>query len=183
MTSDISQGAKANKNGKIGENILIPLFKENGYTVISNSEYEADKKLIKDHYQNLRLNVKEKGYKDLDKLVLRNYPYTSIYGNKNSRTEFLIINRPKNRKVRVEVKWQQSSGSVDEKFPYVWLNCVFSFPEKEVIVIIDGGGFKQSARDWIVKQAQDRWLIDDDEKQISIMTISEFITFFNRELA
>ena len=48
------------------------------------------------------------------RMVVRNAPYASLYGCQ-SRSEFLIIDG--SRKIRVECRWQESAGSVDEKYP------------------------------------------------------------------
>lgn len=179
--SDKSQGTKANTTGKICEQILLPLFKNNDYVVISHKEYENDCQLIRDHVLNKRLRKQAHNYKDLDKLVLTNAPYTSIYEH-NGRTEYLIINNPQNRRIRVEVKYQQVGGSVDEKFPYIWLNCVYAYPEKEIIVLVEGNGFKTGAKKWLKQQAEDEWLIHDD-RVVKVMSLGEFVEFFNKELA
>jgi hypothetical protein len=42
--------------------------------------------------------------------------------------------------VRIECKWQQSAGSVDEKLPYLYLNAIESMPEDHVIIVYGGGG-------------------------------------------
>lgn len=175
-----SQGTKANTTGKICEQILLPLFKNNDYEVISYKEYEDDCQLIQDHTLNKRLRKQAHNYKNLDKLVLTNVPYTSIYEH-NGRTEYLIINNLQNRRIRVEVKYQQVSGSVDEKFPYLWLNCVYAFPEKEIIILLEGSGFKAGAKKWLEQQVEDEWLIEDD-KIVKVMNLGEFVEFFNMEL-
>ena len=51
----------------------------------------------------------------------------------------------------IESKWQQSGGSVDEKFPYFILNIQQRHPYK-TIVLLDGGGYKRQAADWMRKQ-------------------------------
>ncbi len=181
MSKELSQGTKANTTGKICEQILLPLFKNNGYIVISHKEYEDDCQLIKDHVLNKRLRKQAHYYKDLERLVLTNAPYMSIY-NHQGRTEYLIINNFQNRRIRVEVKYQQVSGSVDEKFPYLWLNCVYAYPEKEVIILVEGSGFKVGAKEWLYKQVEDEWLIEDD-REVKVMNLGEFVEFFNKELA
>lgn len=163
---DMTQGARANANGRIGEDVLLPLFELNGYTVVKWGEYHQ-------HADT---------YDVLDKLVILQYPYTSIYDH-TGKTEFLIKNATKDRLMRVEVKWQQAAGSVDEKYPYVWLNVVYAYPEDEIVLIVDGGGYKPGARAWLEQKCRERWLLDDQpDKQVSVMTLAEFVAFFNREM-
>ena len=46
--------------------------------------------------------------KNKDNVLVSNVPYVSIYGS-NCRTEFLLC--LKKRKIRIECKWQGTSGS------------------------------------------------------------------------
>lgn len=164
----ITQGAQANLNGKTGEDVLVPIFENAGYTVVLWGEYKKPKRKAE--------------LDELDRLVIKQYPYHSIYDH-NGKTEFLLINRPMDRRIRIEVKWQQSAGSVDEKFPYLWLNCVYSFEEQEIVLIVDGGGYKPGAREWLVRQAKERWLLDGQaDKKVSVMSLAEFIAFFQSNL-
>lgn len=48
----------------------------------------------------------------------------------------------------IETKWQQTGGSVDEKFPYLILNVQNCYPHK-AILLLDGGGYKKQAEAWI----------------------------------
>lgn len=168
MQNNITQGAQANLNGKTGEDILVPIFQNSGYTVVLWGEYKKP--------------TKKAQYDALDKLVIKQYPYHSIY-NHDGKTEFLLINKPKDKRIRIEVKWQQAAGSVDEKFPYLWLNCVFSFQENDIILIVDGGGYKPGARAWLEEQAKQRWLLNNQpNKAVKVMTIVEFVAYFNKNL-
>ena len=174
--SDISQGARANLNGKIGETTLEPLFTAHGYTVMMWSEYNKNQTKFK----------AGKPVQDLDalpRLVLKQVPYDSIYHH-NAQTEFVIYKRDSgkpHRTIRVEVKWQQSAGSVDEKYPYVYLNSVYQYPEHEIVIIIDGNGYKEGALNWIKDKADKKWLVEDG-RSIKVMNLAEFMAFFNKEL-
>ena len=52
-------------------------------------------------------------------LLLKNVPFETIYGHRGN-TEFLLISEKYNLRIRIECKWQQSAGSVDEKLPYLY---------------------------------------------------------------
>ncbi len=47
----------------------------------------------------------------------------------------------------IEAKWQQVSGTVDEKFPYFVMNIWKS--EYQTILVLDGGGYRQGAETWV----------------------------------
>lgn len=165
----MSQGARANTNGHTCENVLVPLFEANGYAVVAWGEYK-------------RTAASRARYDAMEKLVIKQYPYVSIYDHKG-KTEFLVRNKILDREIRVEVKWQQSAGSVDEKYPYLWLNAVYAYPENEIVLIVDGGGYKPGARQWLAQVCAKRWLLDDKpSKRVSVMSLAEFIVFFNREM-
>ena len=101
-------------------------------------------------------------------------PFTSIYKH-NARTEFLVISKKNNFRIRIECKWQQSSGSVDEKLPYLFLNAKDCMPEKDVMIIIDGKGWKEGAIPWLKEAVK-----NIEEKNIMVFSLTEFITWGNK---
>lgn len=66
----------------------------------------------------------------------------------------------------------------------MYLNCIYGYTEVEIILIVDGGGYKPGARAWLDKVISEKWLIDEKKpKSIQLMTISEFTAYFNKTLA
>ncbi len=51
----------------------------------------------------------------------------------------------------IEAKWQQSGGSVDEKYPYLVANLK-KYPAYHSIIVLDGGGYKAGAEAWLRTQ-------------------------------
>ena len=149
----ISQGSKANKNGHICEQTITPVLKEYGFILINYKEYT----------HNLAI------YKNYKELAITSFPFTSIYNGKG-KTEYVLKSKRIGHDVRIECKWQQAAGSVDEKFPYLYLNCVYGYPESEIWLLIDGNGYKKEARKWLEQVINDRWLIKDDKKIIRLFT-------------
>lgn len=112
---------------------------------------------------------------------MKNASYTTIY-KERGRTEFVIIDGT--RKIRVEVKYQATQGSVDEKYPYMLLNGIYQYPENEIIFVVDDGGYKSGARKWLQEQIDKDWLsFKKNGKDIKLMYISEFVNWFNHEFA
>jgi hypothetical protein len=66
----------------------------------------------------------------------------------------------------IECKWQQSAGSVDEKYPYLVWNIIKT--KVPTIVLIDGGGFKPAAIEWLKEQA------NPSSALIAVYTMAEF---------
>ena len=162
MSPNITQGAQANLNGKVFEDMMIPIFQANGFEVFSESDFNKVKKVP-------------------DKYVIKNAKYRTIYGEMG-KTEFVICTE--NRRVRVEAKYQASAGSVDEKYPYMLLNGIYMYPEDEIIFVVDGGGYKAGAREWLRKNIDDNWLnFKEKGRDIKLMHIVEFVNWFNHEFS
>ena len=164
-----SQGSTANKNGKIFEQIMVPLFQNHGFAVVTEADIKNDPLIIA----------------GFNRYVIHNASFTTIY-NQIGRTEYVIVDGaagPNIRKVRVEAKWQQSKGSVDEKYPYMLLNGIYQYPEHEIIFVVDGNGYKPGARQWLKDKIDNNWLDYKNtvHKDIKLMTIAEFLTWFNNE--
>ncbi len=71
----------------------------------------------------------------------------------------------------IESKWQQTAGSVDEKYPFLVLNIKQKYPTK-TIILIDGGGYKKQAEEWLRDQT--------DNKLLKVMNMSEFQQWSNK---
>ena len=98
----------------------------------------------------------------------------SIYGHP-VRVDFLIENAegyPDG--LAIECKWQDASGSVDEKFPYLVLNIKERFPCPAVIMV-DGAGQRPGSIEWIRSQI-------DGHQLIAVFTIGEFLSWVLREI-
>jgi hypothetical protein len=74
----------------------------------------------------------------------------------------------------IEVKWQGSLGSAEEKLPFLVINIKQCYPYP-TIVVIDGDGFSSGSIEWIRDQV-------DGSKLLAVFSSKEFITWCNREL-
>lgn len=115
-----------------------------------------------------------------DELLLENAPFTTIYNHKGN-TEFLLLSKKFNLEIRIECKWQQVAGSVDEKLPYLYLNTIEAMPENTIIILIDGKGWKEGAIKWL-KNAVNQMKYTTDKnrnKNIMVFNLTEFFTWAN----
>jgi hypothetical protein len=95
----------------------------------------------------------------------------SIYGSLR-KCDFLVMNQVKFPDgLIIECKWQESAGSVDEKYPFVMLNITKI--GVSTIVLIDGDGYKKQAFDWLKKQ------VSSDRALIGVYTMQEFQKLVN----
>ena len=108
------------------------------------------------------------------RVVVIHAPYRSLYGCQ-SRSEFLITDG--SRKIRVECRWQEISGSVDEKFPYLLRNAVECMPELEVLILYGGNGARRDAIEWLKREAA-----RITAKRIYVVNINEFPRWVRNEL-
>lgn len=136
----MEQGGKtANKTGKALEEFITHRLEESGYTFV-------DKK-----------NWKTARYLDQPIYTRQLYLCQSIYGTP-VYGDFVIFHPEKYPHCLIlESKWQQVAGSVDEKLPFLVKNIKEKFPA-DAIVIIDGGGFKKGAIEWVKKEIGGRLL-------------------------
>ncbi len=157
------QGTKANKQGKILEGTVKSVFLAKGFCIVK----------YKDWYK--------KPEKYGEELLIEDAPYESIYNHKG-KMEFLIISKKYDQRFRIECKWQQVGGSVDEKYPYLYLNCIEKLEESLAIIIIDGKGARQGAVDWLKKVSENKLYTNDknNHKEVKVMSLAEFMVWANK---
>jgi hypothetical protein len=161
----LTQGATANTQGKVLESTIIPTFEHRGFEVVAYSKWAKAPQLF----------GKE--------LLLKHVPYTTIYGHPGY-TEFLVQSKRYGLNTRIECKWQQSSGSVDEKFPYLYLNCIEAMPENDIIIVAGGGGMKEGAIPWLKRAVNENLYssVSVPQKKIQVLSLDEFLRWANRTL-
>jgi hypothetical protein len=154
-------GGYANQAGTTLEQVVEHTLGGKGFRLVSWAQYRRDPSAYG------------------PEVLVRHVPYRTIYGHQG-KTEFVLHSVRYGLDVRIECKWQQSAGSVDEKFPYVYLNAADAMPEPLVLIIVDGGGAKPAAVQWLRDAARERrYLPPTSPKEIRVLTIAEFIAWAN----
>ena len=159
----MEKGTKSNITGNQLEVAVKTVLTGKGFELINYRDWEKNKE------------------KYGDELLLENVPFTTIYKHKGN-TEFLLISKKYNLQIRIECKWQQVSGSVDEKLPYLYLNTIEAMPENSIMILIDGAGWKAGAIKWL-KDAikQKKYTTETNmQKNIMIFNLTEFFTWANK---
>lgn len=153
----MSSGSFANKTGNALERFVEHSLQEHGYTEFNNH---------KEQVFAMRDTIGGRQYVKQAKCGL------SIYDTVR-KCDFLIINHDKFPEgLIIECKWQQSSGSVDEKYPFAVHNIMkIGVP---TVVLIDGGGYKPAALKWLKEQA------GDNRALIGVYTMAEFQKKINK---
>jgi hypothetical protein len=165
MTLFSSQGGLANSSGNTLEKTVIGTLTSKGFILVPYAKFKKSP----DSYGT--------------ELLIKDFPYQSIYNHKG-KTEFVLKSKRYDLDLRIECKWQQSAGSVDEKFPYLYLNCLFQMPENSIFIIVGGGGYKPGALEWLKKVCEERWLSEklDASKDIRVMDIETFLIWANKTI-
>ncbi|WP_103639627.1 PD-(D/E)XK nuclease superfamily protein [Campylobacter concisus] len=157
-----TQGNAANSSGNVLEQAVISTMTAKDFALVSYSKW-----------------AKHPGAYG-GELLLKNVPYDTIYGH-SGKTEFLLKSAARGLEIRIECKWQQAAGSVDEKFPYLYLNCIEAMPENHIIILVDGGGYKQGAIKWLNTAVnRRRYQSQNNGKTIQVMKLVEFIRWANK---
>lgn len=105
--------------------------------------------------------------------LLTGVPYTTLYGTPG-RTEFLLRSARLGADIRIEAKFKATAGSYDEKLPYVLLSIIEAMPERSVFVVIDGGGWRPGAVEWLRQAVAERRYGMPPDKDVRIMSLAEF---------
>lgn len=99
---------------------------------------------------------------------------TNIYGGQ-TRADFYIEGTPVfPNGLIIESKWQESMGSVDEKYPYLVENIKSCYPAP-TIVVIGGAGIREGAEQWLRDQV-------DGDQLYAVFSMEEFLTWTIRNL-
>jgi hypothetical protein len=98
--------------------------------------------------------------------IIRGYSHLSLYGTRGSKEALIvaptesgcfILDEDGIARIIVEAKWQETSGSVDEKLPYIWEAFLVS-PIRNWIVVLDGRYWKtdrgKAAVAWLTSRAR-----------------------------
>ncbi len=157
MNETRRQGAQANRTGKVLEQLVSSVLQTHGFVQMEYVDYVSNP-------------APEEG-----DFLLRNVPYQTIYGHQG-KTEFLIVSSRLGMSCRIECKWQQTAGSVDEKFPYLIENCK-TMPEPMIVILIDGKGYKDGALGWLKNTARECG--DKGIKDIRVFDMAEFVIWAN----
>lgn len=108
----------------------------------------------------------------VNKVLYKQVAYTKLWGTEG-RSDF-VLESTKLGTIRIEVRSQGVAGSVEEKTPYLFQTCRDCYPEKHVIIVLDGAGIKPAVREWLVAQAA-----AVKHKKIEVMNKVQFAAWVN----
>ncbi len=159
----MEKGTKSNVTGNQLEQAVKTVLSGKGFEIVNYRIWDKNKE------------------KFGDELLLENAPFATVYEH-NGNTEFLLISKKYNLRIRIECKWQQVAGSVDEKLPYLYLNTIEAMPEKSIMILIDGAGWKAGSIKWLKNAVKEKKYTTDEnrDKEIFVFSLTEFFTWANK---
>lgn len=126
----MEQGTRANKTGVALEGYIRYILTSKGYTPIDKKRFKS-------------------GIILGQPIFTQHFPIGKSIYDTNLICDFILFHPTKHPKCLViESKWQESKGSVDEKYPYIVENIKGQYPY-ETVVLLDGLGYKAGADKWL----------------------------------
>lgn len=150
----MSQGARANMTGRVFENLVGSTLSSYGFTLVEE---------INESMSCFATQV----------------PYRNIYGCV-SKSDFVVRCPRRGLDTRIECRYQQVGGSVDEKLPFLFLNAVKAMPETQVLIILGGGGARTKATQWLFDSAME--VNERGERIIEVLSLEGFLRWSNDNL-
>ena len=109
-------------------------------------------------------------------ILFKNAPFKGLFRTER-RSEFLLHSL-RFGDIRIECKYQQSSGSVDEKFVYMVREARECMPELEIWFVMEGGGWRTEAFQWLKEECA-----AERRKTIRVLSLVETRAQMKRLLA
>lgn len=148
----MTRGARANRRGRTLENAVNDLLSEE-YEQVTPSRFFA----LRDLRQPIFAEQCQIG--------------RDIYG-KNRRVDFILYHPHRWPECLViQCKWQASTGSVEEKYPFEVLSIQLN--EFATIIVLDGGGYGRGAESWLKGQA-------GKNKLLHVLSLGEISKFHSQ---
>jgi PD-(D/E)XK nuclease superfamily domain len=125
------------------------------------------------------------------RIVWTHAPYKTIFHNtkkpRKTSTEYLV--ECGTDLVRIECKWQGVSGSVDEKYPFMYLNAALTMTEDTVVFALGGEYFEHGkgdeVREWLrnVCAEPPDWFSNEirerlKQRELLVLTTNTFAKWF-----
>src|SRR4051794_24644691 len=170
MTNDRARHLRAESTGSVAESTVRGVLTGRGYVELSTQAALADEPAAEQTAMFRDFAWRPRPAR----LFVAQYPIgSSIYGLPLNADFWVRGAAHFPEGLAIEVKWQQSTGSVDEKFPYLVHNIKECYP-CPALVIADGGGQRSGALHWMRDQV--------GANLMGVFSLAEFMAWANRNL-
>ena len=137
MSNTRTGGGQANHTGAQLEDTISRILESSGYSFVDRSRFTVATYLEQPVFS-------------------RQFFIESGIYESPVKVDFIIYHPKKwPNRLMIEAKWQQASGSTDEKFPYLVTN-IREFYGCETVVVLAGDGSRPGAVKWLRKQVGER---------------------------
>ncbi len=170
----MSGGSEANKSGLTWEAWVRTLALQQGFEVKKYAARETCDIAM-----------------DQRRIVWTHAPYKTIFHVKKTprRTATEYVVECGAVLARIECKWQGVAGSVDEKYPFMYLNAALTMEEPIVVFALGGEYFEhgkgREVRDWLIEVCTNppTWFSDEvrarlQQRQLLVLTPNTFAKWF-----
>ncbi len=148
----MARGARANRRGRTLENAINDLLSED-YQRVTSARFFALRDLRQPIYA--------------EQCVIGRDIYS-----KNRRVDFILYHPQRWPDCLViQCKWQASSGSIEEKYPFEVLSIQLN--EFPTIIVLDGGGYTKGSEMWLKGQA-------GKNKLLHVLSLGEISRFHSQ---
>ena len=165
-----TSGTRAIRNGQMFENFVKDHLLRNGWTFIPRNDVSIEEG--RDSNLNLASEYDRIPDQRPQKWFTTQFHLTNTIYENTWKVDFLLHDEETKNSLVIECKWQQSQGSVDEKYPYLVRNIKEKSPYR-CLVLLDGDGYKPTAKAWLKREV--------DKKLIGVFSMSEFVRWFGSE--
>ncbi len=170
----MSGGAEANRSGLTWEAWIKTLAERQDFTIHHHNQRAA-----------CTIPVEQR------RIVWTHAPYKTIFHNikqpSRASTEYMVECGAD--QVRIECKWQGVAGSVDEKYPFMYLNAVLTMTEGTVVFALGGDYFEDGkgseVREWLRNACANPplWFSTEvresmSRRQLIVLTTNSFAKWF-----
>jgi hypothetical protein len=160
ISSKCVQGVNANKSGFRQEKEIEKIIVNLGVYPMKYSEFNKSEHTFRELYDEVNLA----GFAGI---LFKHVPYRKLWGT-TGYSEFMLHTKRLGG-ARIDSRFQDVPGSVEEKVYYLFETASRSYQEKICIIVLDGRAVKPEIRNWLVDKAR-----AVKHKEIKILTLEEF---------
>jgi len=154
------QGVNANKSGFRQEREIEKILVNLGVYSMKYSMFNKSELTFREFFD----EVVDGGFSGV---LFKHVPYRKLWGTTGYNEYVLHTKRMSG--VRIDSRFQDVPGSVEEKAYYLFETASVSYSEKTCIIVLDGKAVKPEIRNWLVDKAR-----AIKHKEIKILTLEEF---------
>jgi len=188
--------AKAGGAGNLFESIVLALENCFGFEICRSCEGYVNSRQPfgenKNHVNRIECNVP---YDSVLRQIARRYDIKSRNGTPHTEfvlsaynikptPEFPNVKQGNENRIRVECKYQYTSGTTECKLLHSYLDLRYGAPEKNIILLVDGDGFSDKMLTFIREVCEEETIIwtkgVKKKKNVQFMNTDQFVDWSNK---